>query len=723
MAHPDTTEKKRLSAAYAAIDDAVFGLSNHAQAKLTLLEHVSCSYSGISITDYYRVTGYTPAFEPAGEAVSKLRIEIDACDIAYPVALSALARIDLDELETKKKGSFYTDFRLASYLAQAVMPEYSDGAVLDPSCGSSILLAALAEHLRQSCADVSNFVSSALFGVDLEPLAIRGSILALASFLHGPSHLPALASHFACADSLEQGTGLLAAFGVKGFALVVGNPPWERVRPSRSEFARARGIDARYGESIEKMPDGYEGHRDESRAKSRFIANAYGLRGSIDLYQAFLALSVELCGKGGTVALYLPAGLIRSKGLADAREMIVDSFGRVGISIFMNRAKFFSIDSRFKFVLAVLAGNDDDNSCRSIEYLYCDADDSSVSTVSSLELGRDYFCDSSRELGAPEVKTAKEAALLQRAWGRSERMTKHELFASVAPVRELDMTLDRPLFRKNAELGSGLMPLIEGRMVSPYRCGCKQYVSGEGRSAKWKVVPPGSSRIKPQFYVSRDDLSSSLRERSSKPRIGYCDIAGQTNERAMQAALVPADCVCGNKVPTLLFDDTDVALLWLGIANSFAFDWLVRRYITTTINFFILENLPFPRIGLKDAVGARIVDAVRKLVELEDGDAGWSNEENWQYACLRGEIDALVLRAYGLSSSDFELIASDFPLVDRVNAAFAQGHRPTFDLVRHYLSGERKYLDRAREAWTHGAMPYVPNEHLRQLTRAEGKEA
>ncbi|MFR7732166.1 MAG: hypothetical protein ACLU7D_01660 [Collinsella sp.] len=43
-----------------------------------------------------------------------------------------------------------------------------------------------------------------------------------------------------------------------------------------------------------------------------------------------------------------------------------------------------------------------------------------------------------------------------------------------------------------------------------------------------------------------------------------------------------------------MFGDFDHALLWLGIVNSFAFDWIVRRYITTTINFFILENLPFP---------------------------------------------------------------------------------------------------------------------------------
>lgn len=55
MAHPDTTEKKRLLAASAVIADATSGLNNYAEAKLTLLEYVSCSYSGISITDYFRV--------------------------------------------------------------------------------------------------------------------------------------------------------------------------------------------------------------------------------------------------------------------------------------------------------------------------------------------------------------------------------------------------------------------------------------------------------------------------------------------------------------------------------------------------------------------------------------------------------------------------------------------------------------------------------------------
>ena len=86
-------------------------------------------------------------------------------------------------------------------------------------------------------------------------------------------------------------------------------------------------------------------------------------------------------------------------------------------------------------------------------------------------------------------------------------------------------------------------------------------------------------------------------------------------------------------------------MLWLGLANSFVFDWVVRRYITTTINFFILENLPLPRIGLNDKLAQKVIDGVRRIVALEKSDAGWSAEQLWVYADERAKLDALVFEA------------------------------------------------------------------------------
>lgn len=718
MARPDTIEHRKLSGVRASINNAILAVGDHDVAKLTLLEYVSCKYSGISIDSYYEITGYLPAFEPEMDAVEDVCSAISVTGIPFALALSSLARIEMCELDVKKRGSVYTDFRLASYLAQSVMCEYVGGAIVDPSCGTSILLAACAEYVRRSRGDVAKFVSSSLCGVDFEPHAIRGSILALASLVDDALDLKSLTSHFICGDSLMLRTDIASAVGVDGFAYVVGNPPWERVRPSRNEYARECGISVGYGEAIRTLPDGYEGHRDARRARSMAISATYGLKGGIDLYRAFLSLSMEICSDGGTIALFLPAGLIRSKSLARTRRELVDGYESVVISVFMNRAKFFSIDSRFKFVLATLSGKRNGACIDHVRFRYCDANDDSVSIDSNLRLNRGLFCDASNELGAPEVKTQSESKLLLAIWNTSERMTEHGIFSGVLPVRELDMTLDRSLFKKAIDDDNAYLPLIEGRMVSPFRCGCKQYLSGEGRSAKWVVVPPGSSRIEPQFLVAEDDLDASLRERVHETRVGFCDIAGQTNERAMQAALIPPGCVCGNKVPTLLFPSEDAAYLWLGLANSFVFDWVVRRYITTTINFFVLENLPFPRLELHDEIASSIIKEVRQLIDLEDGDAGWDRAELWDYACKRARLDTLSLRAYGLNMDDFELIASDFPLVDRVNSGYACGQKPTFDLVRYYLSGNDDQMIRSRCAWENGAMPYVPNEQMRNLISA-----
>lgn len=719
MAHPITVESKKLSTANGIIDAFVETQNHRESARLSLLETVSCHYSGLSIDVYRATTGYDDGIEAPGAFIDELIAAIDACGIPVSIALASLARIEEGEVSTKRNGAVYTDFRLAKYLAGAVMNNYSGGPIIDPSCGTSIVLAACANAICDSGERAEKLVSENLYGIDLSPLAIRGSVLALASFVRDATGLKSLISHFVCGDSLELADGIPAFFGLAAFSTVVGNPPWERVRPSRNEYAKELGMIVDYGVELSDLPAGYKQHRDASRALSSKLSKTYGLKGGMDLYRAFLNLSMKICAQDGCVALYLPAGLIRSKNLASVRSFMVEEFGSIDLSVFMNRAKFFAIDSRFKFVLAVLGDKHNGSADGGIRFRYCAANEEDVLVTSELTLDESMFNDVSGELGVPEVKTDCEANTLRSIWRHAERMSEHALFGGIHPMRELDMTLDRKLFRKGGQSDGQrtFMPLIEGRMVSQYRCGCKEYLSGAGRSAKWGTVPIGSSRIAPQFFVAEDDLGKTLLNRMRCRRIGFCDIAGQTNERAMQAAFIPAGCACGNKVPTLLFDDENTAMLWLGIVNTFVFDWVVRRYITTTINFFILENLPFPSISANNNVVRAIIDCVRRITEMEDGDNGWGHDELWTYALERAKLEALVVKAYGLSSREMDVILDDFPLVDQVNAKRFGGARPTIDLTRAYVTGEKNSLEAARDACIRGAMPYVPNEHMRSMLR------
>lgn len=722
MAHPETLEHKKLSQAYSLVEGALANHQDKAAARLSLLESVVCLRTGIAEDEYREITGYASYAEFDCRLIDHLISAIDASGVPFALAMTALSRVSSSEIDTKRNGSVYTDYRLASYLAESVMGDYRNGTIIDISCGTSIVLAACAEHENAKNGDASQFVSEHLFGVDLSPTAIRGSILSLTAYLHSSEQLTKLVSHFLCADSLALGDLLPRQFGLASFDAVVGNPPWERVRPSRNEYARERGVTVSYGSEIEFLPEGYEHHREQSRAKATQLAKNYRLKGGADLYRAFLRLSMLICSSDGVISLYLPAGVIRSKSLAETRSSMLRDFGHIEFSVFMNQPKFFAIDSRFKFILAVLRGKAQTGSIEAVRFHYCSADESSVLIVSSLDIGVEFFDDSSGELGAPEVKNSDEYRILQKVWKNGVRMNMHPLFAGAQPIRELDMTLDKERFRKAGEANRKEVsfPLIEGRMISQYRCGCKEYVSGSGRSAKWIAVPIGSSRICPQFYVPERLLGDSLLGRASVRRVGFCDIAGQTNERAMQAAFIPAGCVCGNKVPTIQFGSDDIAMLWLGIANSLVFDWIVRRYITTTINFFILENLPFPVISLEDELAHKIIRCVREIAELEDGYDGWGASDLWLYATKRAEIDSLSFYAYGLEQSDFDTIVADFPLIDQVNARIWPGVRPTIELARSFICEDSSAFDRAKRAWSEGAMPYVPNEHMRSV-RKQGR--
>lgn len=720
MAHPDTQEKKLLSKANDFIAGAIPQGVNDAVARLSLLEAVVCYKTGFQIEEYRNVTGFAEHFDWGQSEVLKLTRIIEDIDMPLPLALAGLARIDGGELETKRNGAVYTDFRLAIYLAETAMQKYESGPVIDPACGTAIVLAACANYVRDKEGTAHTFVSKSLYGADLSAHAVRGSLLVLATFLGERAELELLVSHFACMDSLAAGEALSRYFGLEHFELVVGNPPWERVRPSRSEFARERGLSMSYGAELKKLPDGYERHRAESKDRAALLAKKYNLKGGADLYRAFFRLSINICRENGTVILYLPAGLIRSKTLAPEREVALANFAKTDIAVFTNRSKFFSIDSRFKFVLATLCGKGKVRHSDGVTFMYCSATAERVVEESSVLISDDFFCDKSNELGAPEVKTDREVAVLQTIWRHGIRMAEHPLFGGIRPLRELDMTLDRWRFKRSAELTEcdEFLPLIEGRMVSSYRCGAKKYLGGAGRSAKWATTSCGTSDIVSQFYIAPSDLDDSLIERTQYPRVGYCDIAGQTNERAMQAAPIPSDCVCGNKVPTLLYKDDGVAMLWLGIANSFTFDWLVRRYITTTINFFILNNLPLPIIDLSDEWSKEIVRAVRCVVELERIGSSWGEDERWSYACCRARIDACVFRAYGLQPADLQTIVDDFPLVDQENAKVCNGIRPTIELFSAYVREDENMVARLVSECGQKAMPYASNEYIRERLSA-----
>jgi hypothetical protein len=130
--------------------------------------------------------------------------------------------------------------------------------------------------------------------------------------------------------------------------------------------------------------------------------------------------------------------------------------------------------------------------------------------------------------------------------------------------------------------------------------------------------------------------------------------------------MLPAGLAAGNKVPTLTTDSRDCHLAWIGLANSFFVDFLIRQKISTTINLFYLETLPIVRPKIDAVEFLQLVTCAARLVsispEIQLAEPALELRER---ARLRAEIDAIVTGLYDLSPVEFGYILTTFPLLDR----------------------------------------------------------
>ena len=127
-------------------------------------------------------------------------------------------------------------------------------------------------------------------------------------------------------------------------------------------------------------------------------------------------------------------------------------------------------------------------------------------------------------------------------------------------------------------------------------------------------------------------------------------------------------------MPTIEFLRGDIhdMLLWLGVANSLAMDYLVRKKVALTMSYTIMDSLPFPRdfeaTPASNEIASRVCAlcavgdemktfreaAVEASVLLSVGDVV---EDPDYRALLAAEIDVLVARdVYGLTKDEMRYI-------------------------------------------------------------------
>lgn len=724
MSAPRSLEAQLLSRVESTLAQFAAGFKRqNFEARLQILEACASRLGGFDLVAYHKAFKIKALCKPVKltEFAAVVVAEIEKTSIHPALALSALSRETLKEADRKTSGAYHTDFRLAKRVAELATPTLSHcSKVIDPACGTGILLVALTIAVcGRDRAKTSSWLASGVCAADLSDKSLRGALLALASFTDDLPSLFKMRARWFCGDSLLADFSVWEEMAPEGFDAVIGNPPWEKVKISRHEFLKSSGSKRHYGEETLVIDEArFKCQRDKVASYSRRLLSRYPDLGcgEPDLYIAFTEMFSYLCRPGGVVAAIVPGGLIRSKGTEAVRRRLFDASQNISISIIDNRARFFEIDTRFKFLAIALVKLSKDGKRRGpIALLHECGTPDGTKISGTATIGRASLRSIRKDLSLPEVRNPAEWKVFLKvsetgcSWGDSSSDWNAHF------CREVDMTKERPRFLPKPKRSA--LALVEGRMVHQHRFGVKGYVSGSGRRAVWRAMPIGASKLIPQFWIELCNVPSLNQCRAELQRVGFCDIAGQTNERSLMAALIPPDVICGNKVPTILFPGDpsgERLLVWLAVANSIPFDWMLRRVLTTTVNYFLLQSVPMPVLVDGGLPWKRLVFAARGLQELDTG--GASASSLGRMAQLRADIDTEVAIAYGIEFKELELMLQDFPILDRGQPILPGEVKSTITRDMLLATAAKRmgalagpWQERVQQACELGAAPYVPS--------------
>ncbi len=235
-------------------------------------------------------------------------------ELVGPDLLAHVHEALLDAGHRRAHGVHYTPADVAAGLVALAFADVGSviGAdrvvtVCDPAMGGGAFLLAAARHLEQAATaaglevDRASLVERSLFGIDLDPLAVRVTGTCLTLWAAERGRLPESA-HLLAADALASDAppwDEVADATQGGFDVIVGNPPFQN---------QLGTITARDGERAEAL-------------RRRFGAVAYRYT---DTAALFWVQGCRWTRPGGRVVLVLPQSILVAADAGAARDAVLD---------------------------------------------------------------------------------------------------------------------------------------------------------------------------------------------------------------------------------------------------------------------------------------------------------------------------------------------------------------------------------------------------------------
>lgn len=469
-----------------------------------------------------------------------------------------------------------------------------------------------------------------------------------------------------------------------GFDVIIGNPPWEKVKVEEHQWwalrfpgLRSKSIPkkdkdaaiARYKSERPDLLTEYEAEIEAAQAIKDVLARGPfpGLRSATDteLALAFTWRFWHLLREDGRVGVVLPRTVLNGSGGAKLRHTILAEGAFANVTMLINNRKwvFDEVHPQYTIGLTTLIKGTDRAGRLELRGPFCSLEEFREGAhLLGQVVDVDEFKSWSEEASFPLLpgKNSLDVFLTLRAHPRLDTRGDWHF----VPLRELHSTGDKALFDFDLDRPSGDMPVLT---VGSFNLWAPDFGAPYAYAKSSEVVPYLQAKRKRQIRLSSGPMYRMPEEWArdvetlpcKHPRIIFRDTSRGADSRTVIVALVPGGTTMVHSAPYLLRRKgtaADEAYL-LGVLSSIVLDWYARRYVELHVTGGIMAALPVPRPTSASPLRKRVVEIAGRLAAIDDRYAKWADEvgvpvgsvrTSEEKADLIAELDAVVALLYGL---------------------------------------------------------------------------
>lgn len=604
--------------------------------------------------------------------------------------------------------------------------EYENITFLDYSCGCGEFLLAVIQYFDNHVLGYSRKkLATQLRGVDVNPIALMITIARIVSAVEAEDDenlLREVAKNFIVGNPLLH-RDKIAPLEVRfdNFALnrlyaetegincleleqqnlvVLGNPPWEKLRFEERAFFRpvCPAISAisqknKREKEIKKLAvnwlellEYYQLLQDDYASVKKEIPKhpllKVSLVGELNTYAMFAELASRLTEKDGFAAIIAKSALVTSTCYSSCFRHFVNQGSLSEVFLFDNREKLFQIDSREKFCVLFFGGEH----AGGIKVHYGLTKQEQILSSVPINVTSEELELINPETGLlPNVADSKEFSFLLRTHRSLSVFAKE--FPKCHFGRLVHLTAHAEHISTKSE--KTRVPIYEGKFIEQYD---NRFSTFAGMSADERYQAKASARRQPgdsfvapkpapecRYFINKKFWESFLDRYDQPYSLCWRSLTSPTNQRTMIASIIPSMPTC-QSVQLLQTTPVEDLLMILALFNSKVFDFFVRLKMGgIDLTQSVVRQIPVPfreawnSMVTLHGVDYTALDAVRALERLLyrnepdlcglwDGVPEIKNADNYYKtaADVREEIDKIIFQMYGLTSAEEKMVRNSF---------------------------------------------------------------